>query len=162
MPSLKSLVLVCLVSGSQGFAADKQDADALLSIISAKDSEAFDAFNKCSEPAQLAKHESYFAPDVEFYHDTGGVTWNRASMLENTKRYACGNYTRELITGSFKVYPIKGFGAVSQGSHRFCTVATGKCDGLADFTIVWHQTGTQWVMTRVLSYGHRPATTSEK
>ena len=36
----------------------------------------FDAFNTCDKPGQLQKHGSYFADDVEFYHDDGGVTWN--------------------------------------------------------------------------------------
>ena len=54
-----------------------------------------------------------------------------------------------------RVYPIKDFGAIEQGSHRFCQFDTGSCDGLADFTIIWKQGPAGWQMTRVLSYGHR-------
>ncbi len=131
--------------------------ESLSDTISALDTAVFDAFNRCGDPAQLEKHAGYFAKDVEFYHDNGSVTWNRKTMLANTRKYACGNYTRELIPGTLAVYPIKDFGAISQGSHRFCQVASGACDGVADFTMVWRRTGDRWTITRVLSYGHRAA-----
>ena len=127
----------------------------LFETISALDSAVFDAFNKCSSPDQLKIHANYFSPDVEFYHDTGGVTWTRQEMIANTEKNVCGNFRRELIPGTLKVYPIKDFGAISQGSHRFCQFETGNCDGLADFTVVWSNKSNSWRITRVLSYGHR-------
>lgn len=131
-------------------------ADPLFETVSALDSALFDAFNHCSSPEQLKKHAAYFAPDVEFYHDTGGVTWSRQEMLGNTEKHVCGNFRRELVPGTLKVFPVKDFGAIAQGSHRFCQFASGKCEGLADFVMVWsHQDG-RWQITRVLSYGHRP------
>ena len=136
----------------------KTTIDALYATISNLDGEVFDAFNHCEDPAQLQKHASFFADDVEFYHDTGGVTWTRDAMLANTEKHACGKYRRELVSGSMKVYPIKDFGAISQGSHRFCQVSDGSCDGLADFVILWHHINGRWQITRVLSYGHRVAT----
>ena len=129
-------------------------------VIAALDSSVFEAFNSCSSPEQLQKHASYFASDVEFYHDTGGVTWNRDDMIANTGKYACGNYRRELVAGSLKVFPIKDFGAIEQGTHRFCQVTTGSCDGMADFVMVWRHQGGTWQITRVLSYGHRPTVTA--
>jgi len=129
----------------------------LTETIAALDTAVFDSFNRCADPAQLEKHAGYFAENVEFYHDTGGVTWNRADMIANTAKYACGHYTRELIARSLRVYPIKDFGAVALGSHRFCQVASGKCEGLADFAIVWRRVGDKWEITRALSYGHRAA-----
>lgn len=137
--------------------SDDSPADSLTETIAALDTAVFDAFNHCTVPAQLDRHARYFAEDVEFYHDTGGVTWNRADMLANTKQNVCGHFTRELVPGSLVVYPIKDFGAIEQGSHRFCQAASGKCEGLADFTIIWHHTGDSWEITRVLSYGHRAA-----
>lgn len=131
--------------------------DPLFAAILALDTASFDDFNHCADAARLQAHASHFAEDVEFYHDTGGVTWNRATMLENTARYACGNYRRERVDGTFRVHPIKDFGAISQGTHRFCQMSTGRCDGLAEFTMIWRQEGDRWLITRVLSYGHRPA-----
>lgn len=136
---------------------DKPAADPLFDTISALDTAVFDAFNHCDAPGQLDKHAGYFSPDVEFYHDTGGVTWSRDEMLANTKKYVCGNFRRELIPGSLRVYPVKDFGAIAQGSHRFCQFASGQCEGLADFAIVWRLQNGSWQITRVLSYGHRPS-----
>ncbi|MGH8027574.1 MAG: nuclear transport factor 2 family protein [Pseudoxanthomonas sp.] len=135
--------------------ADGQAQQPLFGEISALDTAVFDAFNRCSDPAQLQKHAGYFDAGVEFYHDTGGVTWTREAMIANTAKYVCGNFRRELIPGSLKVYPIKDFGAVEQGVHRFCQAASGSCEGLADFVIVWRQRDGKWEITRVLSYGHR-------
>lgn len=137
-----------------------EDGDPLPQTIFALDSAAFDAFNHCEDPAQLQEHASYFADDVEFYHDIGGVTWTRADMLANTENNACGRYRRELVAGSLRVYPVKDFGAIEQGVHRFCQVDSGDCEGLADFIIVWHDLGGRWEITRVLSYGHRPSPAS--
>ena len=132
--------------------------DDLTTTVATLDRAVFDSFNRCQDPAQLEKHAGYFDPEVEFYHDTGGVTWTREAMLENTRKHACGHYTRELVDGSLQVFPVKDFGAIAQGSHRFCEVATGKCEGLADFVMLWHRHDGTWSITRVLSYGPRPAT----
>jgi hypothetical protein len=152
---LSSLLL--LASAADAVAAEGQASSALTDEISALDSKVFDAFNHCAEPGRLDEHAGYFSPDVEFYHDTGGVTWTRDEMIANTRKYVCGNFTRELVPGTLKVYPVKDFGAISQGVHRFCQLASGQCEGLADFVIVWRQQAGQWQITRVLSYGHRAA-----
>jgi hypothetical protein len=127
----------------------------LFDTVSALDAGVFEAFNACASPGQLQKHAGYFSFDVEFYHDIGGVTWNRQEMLANTEKYVCGNFRRELVPGSLRVYPIKDFGAIAQGTHRFCQFKSGSCDGAADFLIVWRNQGGTWSITRVLSYGHR-------
>ena len=131
-------------------------ADNLSATIGALDAAVFGSFNQCQSPDQLEKHAGYFAPDVEFYHDTGGVTWTRQEMIANTEKNACGNYLRELVPGSLRVFPIGEFGAIAQGVHRFCQTATGKCEGLADFVMVWRNHDGAWQITRALSYGHRP------
>lgn len=127
----------------------------LQTTIAGLDAAVFDSFNRCADPAQLRRHAGYFDPAVEFYHDTGGVTWNRDAMLGNTARNVCGHYTRQLIPGSLHVFPVKDFGAISRGQHRFCDSASGKCEGLADFVIVWRLRDGQWQITRVLSFAHR-------
>ena len=119
------------------------------------DTALFDSFNHCNNPEQLAKHASYFAEGVEFYHDNGGVTWDRNSMIANTKQYACGKYTRELVNGTFEVFTIKDFGVMTKGTHLFCQDGGNKCDGKADFVMLWHDLGDKLEITRVLSYGHR-------
>ena len=131
-------------------------AGVLFATIAALDTAVFDSFNQCQSPDQLQKHAGYFAPDVEFYHDTGGVTWTRQEMIANTAKNACGNYRRELVPGSLRVFPIGNFGAIELGVHRFCQSATAQCESMADFVIVWRYQDGAWQITRVLSYGHRP------
>ena len=157
---MKTLTMLCVLLSTAlcplaARSAPVQDADSLFDTISALDTEVFAAFNTCSDPVQLDKHAGYFAPDVEFYHDTGGVTWTRDAMLANTKQYVCGHFRRELIPGTLEVFPVKDFGAIARGSHRFCQFDSGQCEGMADFTIVWRQQDGKWTITRVLSYAHR-------
>jgi Domain of unknown function (DUF4440) len=135
--------------------ADSNVKDPLFATISELDSKVFEAFNKCSSPEQLEEYGSYFAPDVEFYHDSGGVTWTRGAMLSNTKQYVCGKFQRELVSGSLKVFLIKDFGAISEGEHRFCQFGKNHCEGIAKFTIIWRKHDDKWEISRVLSYGHR-------
>lgn len=162
IPLIAGLVAVTApgaFAATQGGGPDTgQAADTLFETVSALDAAVFDAFNNCSSPGQLQKHADFFAPDVEFYHDTGGVTWSRQEMLANTEKHVCGKFHRELVAGSLKVFPIKDFGAIAQGSHRFCQFAGGTCEGIADFMIVWSNRNGSWQITRVLSYGHRPNT----
>lgn len=160
MKALLVVLAAAVAGGNPVSAAESREAATaapLEQTISALDTAVFDAFNHCSDPGQLEKHASYFAENVEFYHDTGGVTWNRNDMLANTRKHVCGNFTRELVPGTLHVYPIKDFGALSTGTHRFCQISSGKCEGEADFTILWHQNGNTWEITRVFSYGHRAA-----
>ena len=113
----------------------------------------FDAYNHCD----LVAFSKLFAPDVEFYHDTGGVTHTRDEVVDNTKKYICGKVRRELVDGTLHGYPIKGYGLLVTGEHRFCDLTSGKCEGIAEFTIIWQRDGDDWRATRVLSYGHRTA-----
>lgn len=107
------LSLIAAMPLTQATAATPDSQDQLSTLIAQLDNEVFDAFNRCSDPAQLQKHAGYFDANVEFYHDTGGVTWTRDDMLANTKKYVCGNFTRELVPGTLKVTPIKDFGAIA-------------------------------------------------
>lgn len=136
----------------------EKSTQSLFARIKALDTAMFDAFNNCSDPAQLTRHASYFSADVEFYHDTGGVTWTRDDMLVNTRKFACGNYRRELVPETLEVFPIKDFGAVARGTHRFCAVDTDKCEGIADFVLIWREQDENWQVTRSLSLGHKPNT----
>lgn len=129
--------------------------DPLFNTISELDTRVFNAFNSCSSPEQLEVYGSYFSLDIEFYHDNGGVTWTREALLSNTEKYVCGKFQRELVPGSLKVFPIKDFGAISEGEHRFCQFGKSHCDGIAKFTIVWREHNNKWEISRALSYGHR-------
>ncbi|HEY0178687.1 MAG TPA: nuclear transport factor 2 family protein [Dokdonella sp.] len=125
----------------------------LLETMRALDRKLFDAYNRCD----LDAFGSLFAPDVEFYHDTGGVTHSREEVVANTRKYICGKVRRELVPGTLAAYPIKDFGAIVEGEHRFCELASGRCEGIAKFVLIWRRDGDAWRVVRVLSYGHRAA-----
>jgi hypothetical protein len=144
-------LLASLWVPSVGQAQAQTDGNALTATITALDTRVFDAYNRCD----LVAFGGLFTRDVEFYHDTGGATFDRRTVVSNTKKYICNKVRRELIPGTLKVYPIKDYGALEEGEHRFCELSTGVCEGVAKFVIVWKQTGPNWQITRVLSYGHR-------
>ena len=139
-------------------AQQTQEETALTAVITQLDTKVFDAYNSCA----LDVFGHYFSPTIEFYHDQGGATFDRDTVVANTKKYICGKVRRELLPATLRVYPIKDFGAIEEGEHRFCEIATGKCEGIAKFLIIWQSSGHQWQITRVLSYGHRTLTEAEQ
>jgi hypothetical protein len=129
-------------------------ADPLYQKILALDTAMFDAFNTCTDPAQLEKHASFLAKELETYHDNGGASWSRDAYMKAVRDNVCGKFHRELVPESFRVWPIKDYGAISQGTHRFCHTAT-TCEGVGQFTMIWREKDGRWQVTRVLSYDHR-------
>ena len=62
---------------------------------------------------------------------------------------------RELVDGSLEVYPIKGYGAIEIGAHRFCHTEDGKPDcGTFRFLQVWRFKDGAWKVSRDVSFGH--------
>lgn len=123
--------------------------DALLRTIASLDTKVFDAFNTCD----MKIFGEYFSEDVEFYHDKGGLQNSRDVVVENTRKNICHKVRRELV-GSLEVYPIKDYGAIEMGTHRFCQIDTDKCEGIGKFMNIWRYRNGQWQMTRVVSYDH--------
>src|SRR6266487_6017117 len=82
--------------------------DDLTRKITALDAEVFDAYNKCD----LGRFASFFAEDLEFYHDEGGLSVGRQAAVEAVKKNICGKVHRDLVPGTLAVYPRKGYGAV--------------------------------------------------
>lgn len=132
--ALASLTAGCALQPPPSPPASAQEASPersgpLFDQLAQLDAQVFDAFNRCEQPGQLERHAGFFAEGVEFYHDQGGVTWSRAEMIANTQKHVCGKFRRELVAGSLRVYPIKDFGALAQGVHRFCQHGSGRCEG---------------------------------
>ena len=118
------------------------------------DSLLYGAYNQRNLPALLA----FFSPKLEFYHDQTGCTdyaGNRARFRENFAKP--GTLRRELRPGSLEVYPIRDFGAIELGVHRFYQAAPGQPEKLVSepkFLHVWQRTGGKWQIIRVVSYDH--------
>lgn len=119
------------------------------------DSLLFNAFNT----RDLDKLKAFFSEDLEFYHDLGGVTNYKQNMEAFEKTFRSERkLRRELIKASLEVYPIKDFGAVEMGVHRFYATEKGQKEKLsseAKFTQLWQNRNGVWKVTRIISYAHR-------
>lgn len=124
----------------------------LYQAIAHMDSVLFDAFNG----RDLEKLKTIFSTDVEFYHDKGGLTHYDQVMESSKNLFEQNNgLTRTLIPGSLEVYPVKDYGAIQIGMHRFCHQENGKDDcGTFKFVHVWRQHAGVWNLARVISYDH--------
>src|SRR5262249_20043344 len=130
----------------------KNQAD-LDRTIAELDRQLFDAYNHCD----LKKFDSLLADDVEFYHDSGGVTLGHQKLTESIKNNICtGDTQRVLEPGTLKIYYMKGYGAIEMGVHRFVHPKTEATNGTgeASFVHLWQYKDGAWKVTRVLSYDH--------
>lgn len=146
------LATLARTSGAQT-APREETQEQLYRRVAALDTALFDAVNRCD----LDKVASYFADDVEFYHDKGGLTRSRKTVVESIKNNLCGKVRRELVQGSLEVYPIPGYGAVEVGVHRFYELKSANPDtpsGEAKFMHIWQNVDGDWRITRVVSYAH--------
>jgi len=146
---MKRLALFLAVAFTLPLFAAAPDAE-LTKTITALDKELFDAYNEC----KLENFSDFFAEDVEFYHDEGGLMIGAKAVTEAVKQHICGKVRRDLV--STEVFPMKGFGAVQSGVHRF-TAKGEPGQGEALFFHVWQHKDGKWKITRVFSYYHHPA-----
>ena len=126
----------------------------LYRTIARLDSAMFVAFNQ-HDAAML---QTYFAEDLEFYHDKGGVSDFRQTMDAFRRMFEQNKTTglnRQLVPGTLEVFPIKDYGAVETYLHRFCHVENGRDDcGTFKNMMVWRLKDGRWQITRVVSYDH--------
>ncbi|MEO7217851.1 MAG: nuclear transport factor 2 family protein, partial [Gemmatimonadaceae bacterium] len=92
--------------------------------------------------------------DLEFYHDKTGLSVGKPVFLASIKNNICGKVHRTLVPGTLEVYPLKGYGAVEIGVHRFTHPGMDDDLGEAKFTHIWHNKDGTWKLTRVISYDH--------
>lgn len=117
------------------------------------------AFNACDKPAMA----SFFADDVEFYHDMTGLTRSRVAVTNSMMTGPCGtpglHMRRELVASSVRYQPIPGYGALLSGEHVFYARQGDGAEHAATrarFTVIWKHEGDRWLMTRVISSDHAP------
>lgn len=152
---LAGLVLALMMTPVLAQPAIDAKSGALFDAISAQDTKLFDAYNGCD----LQTMNDIASEDLEFYHDQTGLAVGRAPFVKALKDNICGKVHRLLVPGSLEVYPLKTYGAVEVGEHVFCPAAhpetcDPKASGVAKFTMLWKQTPTGWLLTRVISYDH--------
>lgn len=151
--SIAAIILLSACSGkdelpSKKANAYKPDQQALYDTIVIQDSLFFHAYNTCDMATQAAM----YADSIEFYHDQGGLMTDKQLLLQKTKENICGKVTRELVPGSIEVYPIKNFGAIEMGLHKFHN--NQEKDAVSHeskFIIIWKQQSNGWKLSRVIS-----------
>ena len=128
-------------------------SDDLFKTIQSLDTQLFDAYNHCD----LTTLGTMVADDLEFYHDKTGLSVGKAPFIAAIKQNICGKVERTLVPGSLEVYPLKGYGAVEVGVHRFHHPKNPE-DGLgeAKFVTLWQNKDGVWKVTRAISYDHEP------
>ena len=152
-----ALIAVLLVMQSPGKSATVKPilpvaAVSLRDTIAASDSALFAAFNA----KDMTRFQAFFARDLEFYQDNEGVEDYTKTMHDFAQMFGqSAPIHRTLIRGTLEVYPIKNYGAIEVGSHRFCHVENGKDDcGTFKFVHIWRRTNAGWQISRVVSYAH--------
>ena len=165
----KPLLLILLAGSITAFA--QRGEYKLFETMRALDAQLFDAANRCDYEKLTAMVDE----NLEFYHDQGGLMLGRQAFLESIKNNTCGKMVRELVAGTLEVYPIKGYGAIELGVHRFHHpghekefpaarqlgmtrfLDPGAAEwpvGEAKFLQVWQLKDGIWKLTRVVSYAH--------
>lgn len=164
----KSLLLLLLGSATS-FTQSEQPK--LFVTMQTLDTQLFEAANHCN----YAKLTALVDENLEFYHDQGGLTLGRQAFLDSIKKNTCDVMIRELVAGTLQAYPIKGYGAIEMGVHRFHHpghekefpaakqlgmtrfLDPGVAEwpvGEAKFLHIWQVKDGNWKLTRVVSYGH--------
>jgi hypothetical protein len=150
------LALLALLVGSaeaQALESIKSQAE-LDKVIASLDAALFDSYNRCD----LEKFSTFFADDVEFYHDQGGVTLGKEKLTESIKKNICsGDVRRELVAGTLQAHYMKGYGAVEIGVHRFYHPKSNTATGEGRFIHLWQYKDGAWKITRAISFDHHAA-----
>jgi hypothetical protein len=167
--ALTKLFLTVLV-GSTAISTPNEPSK-LFETMQGLDSQLFEAANRCDYEKLTAMVDE----NLEFYHDLGGLTLGRKVFLDSIKNNTCGVMIRELVPGTLEVYPIRDYGAIEIGVHRFHHPGHEKefpaakqlgmtrfLDagapewpvGEAKFLHIWQLKDGHWRLTRVVSYGH--------
>ena|SRR5580692_3306232 len=148
--TIVALVFTGAVWPQSGHAQFKPDDPALYDTIVHMDSVFFAAYNTCT--VHLAEYADFYADNLEFYHDKGGLMDSKKDVVASTKKYVCGYTTRELVPGSIEVYPIANYGAVEIGFHKFHNSREPDAPARPGrFVVIWHRTDKGWKITRVVS-----------
>jgi hypothetical protein len=156
LSSARTLLVVALLSGLAVRAESQSSSGAaheteLFRTIASLDSALFDSYNRCD----LKKFASFLVDSVEFYHDQTGLMVGAQNVAEAVRKNICGKVVRDLVPGTLEVYPLKGYGAVEIGIHRFHPPNTppGDASG-AKFIHLWQNKDGVWKITRVISFDH--------
>jgi hypothetical protein len=165
---MSPLIALALLQAAPPADVTVPDQPALTAQIAARDAALFELM--FTGPCDGEKMRSFVTKDIEFYHDKGGFNTRSdedfvaifAKNCTDRQDPKAWRSRRELVKGSLQVDPVPGYGAIEVGEHLFYEKegvdGTEKLAGRARFAQLWvlGKDG-QWRLSRVFSYGHRPA-----
>ena len=112
------------------------------------DTKYFNAYNSCDMKTQAEMYDE----DLEFFHDKGGLSTSKSDLLKALKKNICNKVTRTLIKGSVEVYPIKDYGAIQIGYHKFYNKQEPNAKSIpSKFIVIWKKKNNSWKITKVIS-----------
>ena len=158
-PILKKFVsiVICLIGSTAGASMSQESlttssSQPLYDEVKRLDAALSEAFNT----GDVNKLKSLFADDLEFFQDNEGLVGYQQTLRDFESMFAQGNnITRELIGNTLEVYPVRDYGAIEIGAHRFCHVENGKQEcGTFRFVHIWHKKDGEWKISRAISYAH--------
>ena len=121
---------------------------ALYDTIVQLDSHYFNAYNSCD----IKNKATLYSESIEFYHDKGGLMTDKQELIDAIEKNICGKVTRILVPGSIEVYPIKDYGAVQMGYHKFYNDQEPNAPSNASrFIMIWQHNKDTWQITKVIS-----------
>jgi ketosteroid isomerase-like protein len=129
------------------------NAGQLRDTIDRLDQKLFDAFNAHNADTLMA----LFTDDIEFFQDIDGLKDYQRCYRDFKALFASKtDIKREIVPESLEVYPIKDYGAIEIGTHRFCHEESGQIECASfKFVMIWRKNGENWKVSRVVSYGHK-------
>ncbi|WP_339657220.1 nuclear transport factor 2 family protein [uncultured Maribacter sp.] len=148
MSLFKIVIIITLVLVSNILKGQETENEELYDTIIELDKTYFTAYNECDMKTQSELYDE----DIEFYHDMGGLATDKVELLKSIEKNICGKVTRTLIEESVEVHPIKDFGAVQIGMHKFYNnQEPNAISKPSKFIVIWKKTDSKWLMSRVIS-----------
>jgi len=112
------------------------------------DAKYFNAYNTCDMQTQADLYDE----NIEFFHDKGSLATDKKELLKGLKENICNKVTRTLIKGSIEVYPIKDYGTIEIGYHKFFNKEEPNAKSIpSKFIVVWKKNKNDWKITKVIS-----------
>ncbi len=149
-PSL--ILLLSLIAIANKFSYAEAPQPTLEKTIIAQDRLLFDkGFNQCD----FKIWDRIFGKQFEFYDDRTGLNTDRAKEVRSFKERCEKNPELKRRLVSTEVSPLGNDHALQLGSHEF--LISGQVIETAKFVHIWRYTEGQWIVSRVVSYEHRPA-----
>ena len=146
---MRKIIILLAFLVSQNISAQLDKSSDLYKTILKLDKELFDAYNTCTE--NLDKHAAFYADNIEFFHDMGGLETSKENLIKSIENNICGKVTRELVRDSVKMHKIPNYGIIVTGYHKFHNLVEKSVSKPSKFIVFWKEIDKNWKITKVVS-----------